>query len=133
MAVALCIMANRLREICRLFSATRLASVRLGASSLPRWTHTAPGCLSCHRVPSEEKTARLRPQWRKAEMLLCRKYSEDSGMSLSELQEKVITVLKLFDKINPDKVSGWADQFVLAYFILHGLCTLGKSTSTLCE
>ena len=34
----------------------------------------------------------------------CRLYSDDSAMTVSELEERVLNVLKMFDKINPDKV-----------------------------
>lgn len=35
---------------------------------------------------------------------MCRNYAGDADMSASELQERVINVLKMFDKINPDQV-----------------------------
>lgn len=34
----------------------------------------------------------------------CRLYSDDSAMTVSELEDRVLNVLKLFDRINPDKV-----------------------------
>lgn len=94
---------SALRGICRLVSTTR---VRPGVAALPRWTHTASVYHNRQWLNYENtNTARLRPQWRKAEMLLFRQYSEDTAMSQSELQDGVINVLKLFDKIDPDKVS----------------------------
>lgn len=91
-----------LRGICRLVSTSR---VRPGVASLPRWTHTTSACYYRQRLSSENSSSRLRPQWRKVEKLLFRNYSEDTTMSPSELKDGVINVLKMFDKINPDKVS----------------------------
>ena len=34
----------------------------------------------------------------------CRYYGDDSGMTLRELEDRVINVLQLFDKVDPDKV-----------------------------
>lgn len=123
--------ARVVRGICRLVSTTRLTRVRPGAVSIPGWTHTASACYSTQCLLSEgPNTSRLRPQWRKAELLACRKYSEDAAMSLSELKESVLKVLKMFDKINPDKVSKMC-VFVVKYS--HEICTVGQFASTLCK
>lgn len=45
--------------------------------------------------------------------MVCRTYAGDAGMTLSELQEQVINVLKMFDKINPDKVRSVTFSFSL--------------------
>lgn len=37
-------------------------------------------------------------------MVPCRGYAEEHTMTLQELEEKVVNVLKLFDKVNPEKV-----------------------------
>lgn len=98
-------MAYRFARVCKLFSASRPAGVRLNVASTPRWTHTAPTCSTLHWGPSKDNpSSRLRPQWRRADVLLCRKYGDAQAMTIDQLKDSVLNVLKAFDKINPDKV-----------------------------
>lgn len=99
-----------LRGLSRLFSAPRLlGATPSGAPQLSRLVPAA-SAAAIRRLHCETATAerRLRPQWTPAArktVLLCRNYSEEAAMSPSEIQQNVINVLKMFDKIDPDKVT----------------------------
>ncbi len=54
---------------------------------------------SQHRVATGNSWPHPQPK-----ALTPRSYSSDSGMSQAELEETVIGVLKMFDKIDPNKV-----------------------------
>ena len=101
-----------LRGLCRLFSAPRvLGATPSGAPQISRLVPAASATWhAVSRLHCEAAEGRLRPQRTPARntttevLLFCRNYSEEAAMSPSEIQQNVINVLKMFDKIDPDKV-----------------------------
>ena len=95
-----------LRGIHRIVTAVRPSAARPGVA---KWISSAPRCSQQQSMlPSlAVATSRLHTQhWKRQEVVQCRRYAGGgTTMTLSELQEQVINVLKMFDKIDPDKVS----------------------------
>jgi hypothetical protein len=108
-------MASRVvafRRFYSLVAVPRPAVVSPSTACLSRWAHTAPASSNWQQVPFQATTSRPRPQWQKTGVFFNRHYSEEDVMSLSELKENVLNVLRLFDKVNPDKVRVLCHCFV---------------------
>ena len=97
----------------RLLQLTAVRRPNAVISSINGWNCTSSAKQQQLTVPMKTVSTWTRPQyaWRRPGLLLCRNYSEEDGMTLSQLQERVINVLKMFDKIDPDKVSNLAGFF----------------------
>lgn len=97
-----------LRGINRLVSVARPVGARSGSGSTLafRCKHIAPSSgaqLACCSGVGPRPQMALRREGM-VQLSGCRLYSDDSAVTVSELEERVLNVLKLFDKINPDKV-----------------------------
>lgn len=99
------------RSFLRLTGAAKLFPARPGGiSPLYRWKSISSAW--CARQQRQQqlitKISWLRPlsllQQKRPAALQSRTYADDSSMSVSELESRVINVLKMFDKIDPDKV-----------------------------
>lgn len=96
-----------LRGIHRIVTAVKPNAAR---PSVARWLSSASTQQLALPSPlAAAGASRLRPlqnQWRRPEVVQCRRYGGGEGptMTASELQEQVLNVLKMFDKIDPDKV-----------------------------
>lgn len=98
-----------MRSAYRLVSVARPSALRPTRPSAARWSSSASSWAALPAAPATcSVNSRLRPQWwGKREggvVLTCRSYAGDSAMSLGDLKDRVLDVLKMFDKINPDKV-----------------------------
>ncbi|CAI5792461.1 Acyl carrier protein [Podarcis lilfordi] len=62
--------------------------------------------------------ARLTPQVSGTLLQLCRHYSEMPPLTLDNIKDRVLYVLKLYDKIDPEKVSNCVAASVLTLFFL---------------
>lgn len=129
-------MASALRGIHRLVSVARPAGIR------PTLPFVAKGrCIASisqrHRSipPCQAESSRLRPQWtlvlKRAEVPPSRNYADDSAMTLDTLQDRVIDVLKMFDKIDPDKVLSWWMPWDCTVSMI--TACVGDTWSPLCE
>ena len=95
-AVILDIMASAVRTLCRVVTGVSVTALRARAPPiLPRWRYlTAASYPALWKI----KSSRLQPQ----SVLPRRGYAEQ--LTSQELEQRVLQVLKLFDKIDPTKV-----------------------------
>lgn len=89
-------MACAVRTLCRVATGVSVTALRARAPSiLPRWKYfTAASYPALWRI----RSSKLHPQT----VLPRRGYAEQ--MTSQELEQRVLQVLKLFDKIDPSKV-----------------------------
>lgn len=89
-------MASAVRTLCRVAAGVSVTALRARAPSiLPRWRYlTAASYPALWRI----RSSILQPQ----SVLSRRGYAEE--VTSQELEQRVLQVLKLFDKIDPSKV-----------------------------
>ncbi|KAM4697435.1 acyl carrier protein, mitochondrial [Rhinophrynus dorsalis] len=83
--------------------------VRAALRPLPRRTIPALGSVACRSRSSLARPSTaapiLVPQVSNSLFQLCRQYSDLPPLTLESISERVLYVLKLYDKIDPEKLS----------------------------
>lgn len=91
-------MASAVRTLCRVAAGVSVTALRVRAPSiLPRWRYLTAAAAS-YPALWRIRSSKLQPQT----VLPRRGYAEQ--MTSQELEQRVLQVLKLFDKIDPTKV-----------------------------
>ena len=96
-------MASSFRGVFRLATALRTTAVRQRTfSSVSKWRHLAAVSVSSWSTSQ----SRLQPHVTTRPVVPTRWFASE-GITLPELESRVIDVLKAFDKIDPEKVTNY--------------------------